>query len=188
MAKSTCFIDIVWLQSFGLRRDTVMQYFYTSPFFDPASNNSIMQTQGIDLEHLKSMRGLEFVLDEEVREEPVLFVIKKQLRHSPTNSELLEVFYILDGTIYQCPDLLELATSRFFKVAGAVSRAYRQISECIEYTPQHGHRFVDPTAQAEGAEATRPLIELYEFGPLFRYLDGVVANDSVVDGSEDLRR
>lgn len=185
MAKSTCFIDIIWLQNFGLRRETVMQYFYTSPFFDPSSNNSIMQTQGIDLEHLKSMKGLEFVLDEEVREDPVLFVIKKQLRHSPTSSELLEVFYVLDGTIYQCPDLLELASSRFFKVAGAVSRAYRQISERIEYTPQYGHRFVELQAQREGAEAARPVIELYDFGPLFRYLDGMAVKDSVNHGSED---
>ena len=182
MAKSTCFIDVVWLQSFGLRRDTVMQYFYTSPFFDPVSNNSIMQTQGIDLEHLKSMKGLEFVLDEEVREEPVLFVIRKQLRHSLTNTELLDVFYVLDGTIYQCPDLLELSTSRFFKVTGAVSRAYQQLGERIEYTPQHSHRFVEQSSQKEQVGTEK--LELYDFGPLLRYLDGVVHESSVCESSQ----
>lgn len=172
MAKNTntCFIDIAWLQSFGLRRETVMQYFYTSPFFDSSSNNSILQTQGIDLEHLKSMKGLEYALDDDVREEPVLFVIKKQFRHSPSSTELLEVFYVLDGTVYQCPDLLELATSRFVKLSGAVHRAYQQLSGRIHYTPKQGHCFVDERSEREEGDSSTA-IELYDFGPLFRHLD-----------------
>lgn len=134
MARTSCFIDVGWLTHFGLRRDTVMAYFYTSPFFDAAANNSIAQAQGVSLEHLKDMRGLEYALDDAVQEEPALFVVRKQMRRSPTSADLLDVFYVLDGTVYACPDFLELCRSRFAKACVYSSAAFAGALSGVRYS------------------------------------------------------
>lgn len=156
-ASTTCFIDVHWLQHFELRRENVMHYFYTSPFFDSTSNNAITQTQGIDLEHLKSMRGLEFMLDDSIREEPFLFVIRKQMRSSPSHTDLLEAFYILDGTIYQTPGYLQLVRSRFLKMSLAINNAFSSLTENLEYTPQRGHHLKIKEATEKQDEISAPL-------------------------------
>jgi mediator of RNA polymerase II transcription subunit 6 len=175
MAKTSCFIDVHWLQCYGLSRESVLPYFYTSPFYDPASNNAILQTQGIQLEHLTSMRGLEYMLDDEIREEPVLFVIRKQRRLSPTTADLLQVYYVLDGTIYQCPEYLELVNSRFLKASSSMSRAYREILDRIDFTPQRGHHL--SLAQKDLATETVQLdkVELQDVAPLCKDIDEYVS-------------
>jgi hypothetical protein len=49
MDIDTCesqYIDVMWLKTFGLSRHTILEYFYTSPFYDSKSNNQIIRTQG----------------------------------------------------------------------------------------------------------------------------------------------
>ena len=109
---STNYIDIQWLTTFGLTRQTVLDYFYTSPFFDEKSNNQQIRLQGVEADRhqaiLCSMTGIEYSLDEMNTQEPNLFVIREQERLSPAASDvnLHNVYYIMDGIIYQCPDLL----------------------------------------------------------------------------------
>ncbi len=92
MSQSVSFIDVEWLQSHGgLTKSSVLEYFYTSPFYDPSSSNEACRRAGAQTsERLRGMTGLEFVFDEAHVDEPHLYVVRKQLRKSPVAADLLQ--------------------------------------------------------------------------------------------------
>lgn len=55
------------------------------------------------------MIGLEYCLLHV--QEPILYVVRKQHRHSPTQSTPIADFYIVAGIVYQAPDLLSIINS-----------------------------------------------------------------------------
>mmetsp|Transcript_13172 Transcript_13172/g.26693 ORF Transcript_13172/g.26693 Transcript_13172/m.26693 type:complete len:140 (+) Transcript_13172:142-561(+) len=132
---NTQYIDITFLATFGLRFDNVLEYFYTSPFYDPNCNNEVVRTQGLSSDHLQGLTGLEYAVDTQSSKEPHLFVIRKQYRRSKGASETLEIFYCLDGIIYQCPVLLDLLQSRMLKASTALKQSYDILSELLEDSP-----------------------------------------------------
>lgn len=56
------------------------------------------------------MTGLEYILLHV--QEPILYVIRKQLRHSPTVASPVADYYIIAGVVYQAPDLGSVVSSR----------------------------------------------------------------------------
>ena len=140
MSVGTQYIDIFWLKTFGVFRVNVLDYFYESPFFDPTSNNQLIRTQGVAPEHMISMTGMEYVLDELNMCEPHLYVIKKQRRESPRKAELLEVYYVIDGIIYQSPDLLQLFRSRINKAAFYLGSSFNELQGTTSYTSKQGRK------------------------------------------------
>lgn len=56
------------------------------------------------------MTGLEYILLHV--QEPILYVIRKQHRHSPTQATPLADYYIIAGVVYQAPDLASVVNSR----------------------------------------------------------------------------
>lgn len=56
------------------------------------------------------MTGLEYVLLHV--QEPILYVIRKQHRHSPQQVTPLADYYIIAGVVYQAPDLANVLNSR----------------------------------------------------------------------------
>lgn len=56
------------------------------------------------------MTGLEYVLLHV--QEPILYVIRKQHRHSPQQATVLADYYIIAGVVYQAPDLANVLNSR----------------------------------------------------------------------------
>lgn len=44
-------------------------------------------------------------------QEPILYVIRKQHRHSPTHCTPIADFYIAGGIVFQAPDLLSIINS-----------------------------------------------------------------------------
>lgn len=56
------------------------------------------------------MTGLEYVLLHV--QEPILYVIRKQHRHTPQNVTPLADYYIIAGVVYQAPDLASVLNSR----------------------------------------------------------------------------
>lgn len=56
------------------------------------------------------MTGLEYVLLHV--QEPILYVIRKQHRHSPQQVTPLADYYIIAGVVYQAPDLASVLNSR----------------------------------------------------------------------------
>lgn len=53
---------------------------------------------------------MEYVLSDVI--EPNLFVIRKQKRESPEKANPMLAYYILDGSIYQAPQLCNVFASR----------------------------------------------------------------------------
>lgn len=64
----------------------------------------------IILPFYRKMTGNEYVLSEVM--EPHLFVIRKQKRDSPEKVTPMSTYYILDGSIYQAPQLCNVFASR----------------------------------------------------------------------------
>ncbi|GAB2294525.1 hypothetical protein Dimus_028729, partial [Dionaea muscipula] len=58
----------------------------------------------------RKMTGIEYVLSEVM--EPNLFVIRKQKRDSPEKVTPMLIYYALDSSIYQAPQLCNVFTSR----------------------------------------------------------------------------
>jgi hypothetical protein len=124
------FQDIQFLMTFPLiSPSAVLNYFSVSPFFDINSNNQTLIAQGIEqsLLHLQQMTGIEFSVNERLSKPPRLFVINKQYRFSLRHVEVREVYYCLDGAIFQCPDLLEVLKTRLSKVTLALTKSYHEI-------------------------------------------------------------
>lgn len=51
------YIDVNWLQVFNLTIETVLDYFYTSPFYDVNANNEIIRSQQASTLHLNKLKG-----------------------------------------------------------------------------------------------------------------------------------
>lgn len=56
------------------------------------------------------MTGLEYILLHV--QEPILYVIRKQHRHSATVVTPVADYYIIAGVVYQAPDLASVVSSR----------------------------------------------------------------------------
>jgi mediator of RNA polymerase II transcription subunit 6 len=138
------YMDIQWLSAYGLTRHNVLEYFYTSPFFDTSSNNQVIRIQGVDLaQHgaiLQSMTGIEYVLDDLNTAEPNLFVIREQRRRSrrPQDVDLVNAYYILDGLVFQCPNFLDLLKSRMSKTAAYLARSFRGLKDSVRWVRADG--------------------------------------------------
>lgn len=116
------FRDTVWLQSFPLTAQTVLHYFALSPFYDRSCNNERLKMQRLGLEQLKNMRGVEYELLPNLAQQlpQQLFLIRKQRRSSRNQVEPLAVYYVLDGTVYQAPNIHAMLTSRLVRQAVCV--------------------------------------------------------------------
>ena len=111
------FRDTVWLTSFPLNAQTVLHYFALSPFYDRTCNNERLKMQRLALDQLKNMRGVEYELMPNVAKQlpQQLFLIRKQRRSGRTQVKPLAMYYVLDGTIYQAPNIHAMLTSRLVK-------------------------------------------------------------------------
>lgn len=58
----------------------------------------------------RKMTGIEYILSEVM--EPHLFVIRKQKRDGPEKVTPMLTYYVLDGSIYQAPQLCNVFASR----------------------------------------------------------------------------
>ncbi|KAJ6735395.1 MEDIATOR OF RNA polymerase II TRANSCRIPTION SUBUNIT 6 [Salix purpurea] len=108
-----CFRDQLWLNTYPLDRNLVFDYFALSPFYDWTCNNEQLRSQSIhplDISHLLKMTGTEYMLIEVM--EPHLFVFRKQKRDSAEKVTPMLTYYVLDGSIYQAPQLCSVFAAR----------------------------------------------------------------------------
>lgn len=64
--------------------------------------------------YFRNMTGLEYILLHV--QEPILYVIRKQHRHSPVQTIPLADYYIIAGIVYQAPDLASVLNSRLASI------------------------------------------------------------------------
>ncbi|KDP40823.1 hypothetical protein JCGZ_24822 [Jatropha curcas] len=128
-----CFRDQLWLNTYPLDRNLIFDYFALSPFYDWTCNNEQLRLQSIhplDLSHLSKMTGMEYMLSEVM--EPNLFVIRKQKRDSPEKVTPMLTYYILDGSIYQAPQLCNVFAARIGRALYYISKAFTNAASKLE--------------------------------------------------------
>ncbi|XP_046847933.1 mediator of RNA polymerase II transcription subunit 6-like [Xenia sp. Carnegie-2017] len=141
--------DSAWIPI--LTPENVLEYFSqrTNPFYDRTCNNEMIKMQRLDMSQLTMMQGLEYILLHV--QNPILFVIRKQHRHSPTQVTPLADYYILAGVVYQCPDLGSLINSRMLSVLHNLTAAFDEAFSYARYHPSKGYwwEFKDGENKAE---------------------------------------
>lgn len=128
-----CFRDQLWLNTYPLDRNLVFDYFALSPFYDWTCNNETIRMRSIhplDLSHLSKMTGIEYTLSEVM--EPHLFVFRKQKRDSPEKVTPMLTYYVLDGSIYQAPQLCNVFASRVGRALYHISKAFTTAASKLE--------------------------------------------------------
>lgn len=84
----------------------------------------------LDLSQLTKMTGTEFVLSEVM--EPHLFLIRKQKRDSPDKVTPMLAYYILDGSIYQAPQLCNVFAARIGRALYYIEKAFTTAASKLE--------------------------------------------------------
>ncbi|KAM0673388.1 Mediator of RNA polymerase II transcription subunit 6 [Gurleya vavrai] len=128
--ENICFRDQNFLNANELDDNNAIDYFSNSQFYDTTCTNEIlrMQTKFTNLNELKEdlnkMKGVQYFLNSSNKEK-TLFIIYKIQRYNTVDYDLLCVFYILNGTIYQAPTNLSVHNSR-------LSNFYYCMYECLD--------------------------------------------------------
>ncbi|KAF8094101.1 hypothetical protein N665_0370s0036 [Sinapis alba] len=144
-----CFRDQLWINSYPLDRNYVFDYFALSPFYDITCNNEILRRRSVhplDHSQLSNMTGLEYVISDAT--EPNFFVFRKQKRDGPEKVTPMLTYYILDGTIYQAPQLCSVFAARVGRAVYNISNAFSAAASKLETIRQ-----VDAKSQNEPSES-----------------------------------
>lgn len=122
-----------------LNPSNVIDYFSdrTNPFYDRTCNNEVIKMQRLGADQLNTMTGLEYILLHV--QQPILYVIRKQHRHSPTQCTPLADYYILAGVIYQAPDLNSVINSRMLTTIHHLQTAFEEAISYSKYHPSKGY-------------------------------------------------
>ncbi len=156
--------DKGWLQHFPLNRDTVLDYFALSQFYDRTCNNEQLKMQrgagtgnAAIAQLLEQMSGVEYVLHEaqEVQSTPEssahsLYVIRKQRREGEVIT-VLRMYYVLDGTVYEAPTLEAVLRTRLLKLGWLLDGAFSAIKDA--FTGGAAAAEGSGSAEAAGSEA-----------------------------------
>ncbi|KAK6306874.1 mediator of RNA polymerase II transcription subunit 6 [Coregonus clupeaformis] len=130
-------VDSGWVPI--LNPGNVLDYFSerSNPFYDRTCNNEVVKMQRLTLEHLNQMVGVEYILLH--AQEPILYIIRKQQRQSPTQVIPLSDYYIIAGVVYQAPDLGTVIGSRVLSAVHGVQSAFDEAMSYCRYHPSKGY-------------------------------------------------
>lgn len=126
------------------------------------------------------MTGLEYILLHV--QEPILYVIRKQHRHSPTQATPLADYYIIAGVVYQAPDLASVVNSRLVSIkvnvwdknlsfnkiftfllqlsaVHHIQSAFEEASACSRYHPSKGYSWDFKNGKTAAAKKETPVRE-----------------------------
>ncbi|KAL3624663.1 hypothetical protein CASFOL_031331 [Castilleja foliolosa] len=165
------FRDQLWLNTYPLDRNLVFDYFALSPFYDYSCNNEQLRLRAIhplDISNLSKMTGMEFMLSEVL--EPHLFVIRKQKRDGPEKVTPMLTYYILDGSIYQAPQLCNVFASRVGRALYHISKAFNTAASKLEKIG-----YVEPENESTVSSEAKAAKETIDFKEVKR-LDHILAS------------
>jgi hypothetical protein len=137
-----------------LNVENIIHYFCdeSNPFYDRQSDNQTLIMQGIPMDRLSKMNGIQFSL---VHVCGPLFVIGKLKRASETNFTPICYYYCMDGTVYQCPDLYTFIQSRLAQTTNPLREALTQASKYSRFDVNKGYTWefdADASKSAETVE------------------------------------
>ncbi|KAL2454695.1 Mediator of RNA polymerase II transcription subunit 6 [Abeliophyllum distichum] len=165
-----CFRDQLWLNTYPLDRNLVFDYFALSQFYDYTCNNEQLRLRSIhplDHSQLLKMTGIEYVLSEVT--EPHLFVIRKQKRDGPEKVTPMLTYYVLDGSIYQAPQLCNVFAARVGRALYHISKAFTTAASKLE---KIGFVDVENENTAPESKVTKETIDFKEL----KRLDHILAS------------
>lgn len=146
ITKEALLDETVWsnpyfIMQYGpLHDNTILMYFADSPWCEPTSNNktimnqalynqalaSIVATREAFEKRLKSMSGLEYMVEEAPAETGPgqgtgVWVIRKQMRkkRGPDHEDevtVLAVYYVIGQNIYPAPSLMDMMSSKLVRI------------------------------------------------------------------------
>uniref|UniRef100_A0A671Q7A2 Mediator of RNA polymerase II transcription subunit 6 n=1 Tax=Sinocyclocheilus anshuiensis TaxID=1608454 RepID=A0A671Q7A2_9TELE len=130
-------VDSGWVPI--LNPSNVLEYFSerSNPFYDRTCNNEVVKMQRLTLDHLNQMVGVEYILLH--AQEPILYIIRKQQRQSPTQVIPLADYYIIAGVVYQAPDLGSVISSRVLSAVHGIQSAFDEAMSFCRYHPSKGY-------------------------------------------------
>uniref|UniRef100_A0AAR2JBZ1 Mediator of RNA polymerase II transcription subunit 6 n=1 Tax=Pygocentrus nattereri TaxID=42514 RepID=A0AAR2JBZ1_PYGNA len=130
-------VDSGWVPI--LNPGNVLDYFSerSNPFYDRTCNNEVVKMQRLTLDHLNQMVGVEYILLH--AQEPILYIIRKQQRQSPTQVVPLADYYIIAGVVYQAPDLGSVISSRVLSAVHGIQSAFDEAMSFCRYHPSKGY-------------------------------------------------
>eukprot|EP00322_Chrysochromulina_rotalis_P019727 CAMPEP_0115848596 /NCGR_PEP_ID=MMETSP0287-20121206/11007_1 /TAXON_ID=412157 /ORGANISM="Chrysochromulina rotalis, Strain UIO044" /LENGTH=195 /DNA_ID=CAMNT_0003302521 /DNA_START=20 /DNA_END=607 /DNA_ORIENTATION=+ len=163
------FQDTRWWSG-HLNKNTVLDYFAQSGFFDRQSLNAELDGRK-DLERaeiqrkLKTDEGIVYVLDldEEIPpshdpSDPIphsLYVIKKLQRDKHGIETILRWYYVMDGTVYEAPSVLAIVQARLKKLGWYLKEAFDAARKVVEPEAE-GATVVASKSGGESAAAAAP--------------------------------
>lgn len=129
--------DSAWVPL--LNPTNVLDYFCerSNPFYDHMCNNQIIKSQRLSQEQLNNMVGIEYILLHV--QEPILYVIRKQHRFSPTQVTPLADYYIVNGVVHLAPDLYSVINSRLLNTVSSLQSAFDEAMSYSRYHPSKGY-------------------------------------------------
>ena len=65
---------------------------------------------------------------------------------------LLAVYYVLRGTIYQCPDLYSLLKYRMYNCVSLLNQSYTELKKYVSFSVANGHRIESAPVQEKEEE------------------------------------
>ncbi|KAJ3258257.1 hypothetical protein HK103_003738 [Boothiomyces macroporosus] len=144
---SVSFKDTAFLQAFGLHELNIIEYFSKSQFYDVSCIDEQLKMQArfndlqvTQLDHTK-MTGIKYDLWY-FTYQPSYFVIKKSQIYSETRAELLAIYYVIEGTIYQAPSLSSVLTNRTMTSLFYLNKAFDVGTENSRFHPLQGYRWL----------------------------------------------
>lgn len=129
--------DSAWVPL--LNPTNVLDYFCerSNPFYDHMCNNQIIKSQRLSQDQLNNMVGIEYILLHV--QEPILYVIRKQHRFSPTQVTPLADYYIVNGVVHLAPDLYSVINSRLLNTVSSLQSAFEEAMSYSRYHPSKGY-------------------------------------------------
>ncbi|CAE7632067.1 MED6, partial [Symbiodinium pilosum] len=134
-----------------------LDYFYTSPFYQrsggPESLNE-RRRRGQKVE--EASPGIEFVVvganadAKEGRLETSIFVVQRLLRRAGESAVPQDVFYVLAGSVYKAPPIVDIFDGALCQTAMAASSILKKQLESFRYTAE------EQPAAAQDARSTNP--------------------------------
>uniref|UniRef100_A0AAY5EE39 Mediator of RNA polymerase II transcription subunit 6 n=1 Tax=Electrophorus electricus TaxID=8005 RepID=A0AAY5EE39_ELEEL len=130
-------VDSGWVPI--LNPGNVLDYFSerSNPFYDRTCNNEVVKMQRLTLDHLNQMVGVEYILLH--AQEPILYIVRKQQRQSPTQVIPVADYYIIAGVVYQAPDLGSVISSRVLSAVHGIQSAFDEAMSFCRYHPSKGY-------------------------------------------------
>ncbi|PWN31902.1 uncharacterized protein FA14DRAFT_127045 [Meira miltonrushii] len=151
---TTYFRNPEYLRAVGgqLTQYTVLDYFSKSDYYEQGCNNAVLQMQSAASlsawerrndpftieQELKRFTGLEYVLVH--AKQPDLFVIHKRWRSSPTITNTLEAYYVLQGNITMAADILAILGNKFVSTVSSLQQSLEIARNAQpDFNPREGY-------------------------------------------------